>query len=64
MRRYCGICGREMWAGFYNEGLVIEYHIYYCSEECRRHDMTDEEYNKLYDDNLMFYTEWYDEEEE
>lgn len=44
--RICDECNYKMEDGFVIEGGTF----YYCTEECRRRNMTDEEYFELYDD--------------
>lgn len=54
--RICEKCGKAMEDGFvFGDGTA-----YYCSEECLHQDYTDEEYQKLYEEDEAFYTEWYD----
>lgn len=57
--RHCNECGKEMWEGFCIEGGLE----YYCSEECLHKNLTEEEYEELYDNGNgdSYYTEWYDE---
>lgn len=57
--RHCNECGKEMWEGFCIEGGLE----YYCSEECLHKNLTEEEYEDLYDNGNgdSYYTEWYDE---
>lgn len=55
--RICEKCGKAMDEGFvFNDGMA-----YYCSEKCLHQDYTEEEYQELYDEDVAFYTEWYDE---
>jgi hypothetical protein len=54
--RECTECGHLM-----NEGYVIENGIeYYCSDECLHKHITEEEYQRLYDngDGDSYWTEW------
>lgn len=57
--RHCNECGKEMWEGFCIEGGLK----YYCSEECLYKNLTEEEYEELYDNGNgdSYYTDWYDE---
>lgn len=55
--RVCSHCGQLM-----DEGYCIESGMaYYCSDECLRENMTDDEFLELYDDGNgdTCYTEWY-----
>tara|TARA_Y100001972_G_scaffold122415_1_gene168009 strand:+ start:178 stop:387 length:210 start_codon:yes stop_codon:yes gene_type:complete len=57
--RKCTECDKGM-----NEGYIINYE-YYCSDECRRKLMSDEEWDKHYDDDGDdYWTEWYHEPDE
>lgn len=56
--RVCSECGKPM-----TEGYCIENGAeYYCSEECLHKNMTDEEYENLYDEGRgdSYYTSWLD----
>lgn len=55
--RECSECGEIMQSGF----VIDNGDAYYCSEECLHKNMTDEEYNELYDNGNgdSYYTEWY-----
>ena len=53
--RICSVCGKKMREGYMVEGGGG----YYCSDECLHKEMTEEEYEKYYEDGVMFYTEWY-----
>ena len=52
--RRCTNCGKEMVAGYcLYDGLE-----YYCSNDCLYTNYSKEEYNKLYDNNDGYWTEW------
>jgi hypothetical protein len=56
--RVCSECGKPM-----TEGYCIENGAeYYCSEECLHKNLTDEEYENLYDEGRgdSYYTSWVD----
>ena len=54
--KFCEKCGKAMVDGFvFGDGTA-----YYCSEECLHQDYTDEEDQKMYEEDEAFYTEWYD----
>lgn len=56
--RVCCECGKPM-----TEGYCIENGAeYYCSEECLHKNLTDEEYENLYDEGRgdSYYTSWVD----
>lgn len=53
-KRQCSECKKEIKKGFcMNDGLE-----YYCSEKCLCKHYTKEEYNKMYENNEAYYTEW------
>lgn len=52
--RKCSHCGKEMSEGY----CIADGMEYYCSDRCRREHISDEEYDKLYIENLAYYTEW------
>lgn len=54
--RNCCICGKHMQAGY-----VINDEQYFCSDECLGKIYTKEEFNDLYDEDVAYWTEWYDE---
>ena len=53
--RICSHCGKVMIDGY----LIDEGAAYYCSDECLYSNMTEEEYQELYKEDIAFYTEWY-----
>ena len=56
--RVCSECGKPM-----NEGYCIEDGAeYYCSDECLHANMTDKQFEKLYDEGRgsSYYTSWLD----
>lgn len=53
--RRCSVCGGFMTEGYLCEGDGSTY----CSDECILKEVSEEEYEKLYDDGVMYYTEWY-----
>lgn len=52
--RRCSACGKLMRKGY----CISDGEYYYCSDECLHEDMPEEEYNKLYEDDLAYWTEW------
>ena len=60
--RHCDECGKEMWEGFCIDGGLE----YYCSEECLHKNISEEEFEELYDDGNgdSYWTEWFEEKEE
>ena len=56
--RCCSECGKPMYEGFCIENGVE----YYCSEECLHKHISEEEYDKLYDDGKgdSYWTSWLD----
>lgn len=54
--RICSECGNRMQSGFCIESGLE----YYCSEECLYKNISEEEYERLYDDGNgdTYYTEW------
>ena len=57
--RVCDACGEPMLDGF----LIGGGEAYFCSEECRRTQMSDEEYMRQYEDEYgydTFWTTWWD----
>lgn len=55
--RICEKCGQAMDEGFMFDGGWK----YYCSKECLHQDYTEEEYLKMYEEDIAFYTEWWSE---
>ena len=54
--RVCSVCGKEM-----TEGFCIENGLeYYCSDECLHKNISEEEYERLYDNGNgdSYWTEW------
>lgn len=46
-----------------DEGFLVEPGLmtyYFCSKECRRAEYTDKEYEEMYEENIAFWTTWYD----
>ena len=41
-------------------GYVINDEQYFCSDECLGKIYTKEEFNDLYDEDVAYWTEWYD----
>lgn len=58
MIRKCSECGKEMKEGY----CIANGEDYYCSEKCLLKNMTQEEFDKLYDDGDgdSYWTEWED----
>ena len=56
--RVCSECGKPMTEGF----CIEDGADYYCSEECLHKNLTEEEYNDLYDDGKgeSYWTSWLD----
>jgi len=56
--RCCSHCGNPMYEGF----CIEDGAEYYCSEECLHKNLTDEEYENLYDEGRgdSYYTSWVD----
>lgn len=56
--RCCSECGKPMYEGFCIENGAE----YYCSEECLHKNISEEEYEKLYDDGKgdSYWTSWLD----
>lgn len=54
--KVCDSCGK-----FMIEGYNIENDSeHYCCDECLHKAMSEEEYNRLYEDGDSFYTNWYE----
>lgn len=53
--RRCSVCGEFMTEGYLCEGDGSTY----CSDECLHKEVSEKEYEKLYDEGFMYYTEWY-----
>ena len=56
--RVCSECGKPMMEGF----CIEDGAEYYCSEECLHKNLTEEEYENLYDDGQgnSYWTSWLD----
>ena len=56
--RVCSECGKPMYEGYCIENGAE----YYCSDECLHKNMTEEEYERLYDDGRgdSYWTSWLD----
>ena len=56
--RCCSHCGNPMYEGY----CIEDGAEYYCSEECLHKNLTEEEYDNLYDDGRgnSYYTSWTD----
>ena len=52
--RQCDCCGNLMAEGHF----IDECYEYYCSDECLNKSITKEEQEELYENDLLFYTEW------
>lgn len=52
--RICTECGEMMIDGFAADGGGE----YYCSEECLYKNYTREEYQQMYEEDEMYYTDW------
>ena len=53
--RTCSVCGKEMTEGY----LAEDVGEYYCSDKCLHEVMTEDEYNRYYEEEYVFWTEWY-----
>ena len=52
--RVCDICGKKM-----TEGYVIDDGAeYFCSDVCMRKRYSDEEYMKMYEQDIAYWTTW------
>lgn len=57
--RHCLVCGKPMTQGYVvDDGLE-----YYCSDECLHKRYSDEEYQKMHENDVAYWTEWEDEED-
>lgn len=57
IHRQCKICGEVN----FEQGYVVEDgYYYYCSTECLHHDFTDEEWEKAYEEEWGYWTQWED----
>lgn len=56
--RCCSECGKPMYEGF----CIEDGAEYYCSEDCLHKNLSDEEYENLYDDGRgnSYWTSWLD----
>ena len=56
--RVCSECGKPMYEGY----CIEDGAEYYCSEECLHENLTDKEYENLYDEGRgdSYYTSWVD----
>ena len=56
--RVCSECGKPMYEGYCIENGAE----YYCSDECLHKNLTEEEYERLYDDGRgdSYWTSWLD----
>lgn len=52
--RTCKVCGKRMWAGYLIEGTCE----HYCSDSCLLQEMTQEEYDELFEADEAYWTEW------
>jgi hypothetical protein len=55
--RKCDKCNKGM-----NEGYVLLDCEYYCSDECLHKEVTEQEYEELYENDDAYYTEWSEED--
>ena len=51
--RTCKVCGKRMWAGYVIDGVCE----YYCSDACLLQEMTQEEYDELFEADEAGWTE-------
>lgn len=54
--RKCVVCDSDMHEGFLNESDGSTY----CSEDCLRTVMSEQEYQQAYEQDWMFWTSWED----
>lgn len=52
--RVCSECGKKIKEGYCIEGG----HDYYCSDECLYKNISNEEYEELFESGDSYYTEW------
>lgn len=52
--RVCDCCGKLMWEGHF----IDDCYGYYCSDDCLDKSLTKEEKEELYDQDLLWWTEW------
>lgn len=52
--RICSECGSVM-----EDGFFVEPSEYYCSDDCLNKHYTEEEYQKMHDDDNAYWTQWY-----
>lgn len=57
LKRICNVCKREMDYGY----VIDDGEEYYCSDECLWSMYSEEEYDELCQEDLAYWTEWYDE---
>lgn len=57
--RKCNHCGHSMNEGF----CIFDGEEYYCSESCLHSKYSESEYNRLYESDKAYWTEWDDEED-
>lgn len=58
-KRRCCICGKTM-----DEGYVIDNDEYFCSEECLHKRYSEAEYERIYNNDIGYWTQWEIQEEQ
>lgn len=59
MPRTCTVCGTEFTEGYYVDVGESEY---FCSDTCLHAVYSQEEYDKLFDADLAYWSEWKEDE--
>lgn len=52
--RVCKVCGKRMWQGY----CIDDGAKYFCSDDCLLQEMTQEEYDELFEEDAAYWTEW------
>ena len=58
--RKCNVCKKEILVGYRDEYKDVEY----CSDVCLYQVYTKEEHHDMYNNDLLYWTDWFYEEEE
>lgn len=58
--RKCNVCEKVISVGYADESKEVEY----CSDVCLYTVYTKQEHNDLYNNEVLYWTDWFDEEEE
>lgn len=59
MARTCSVCGTQFTEGYYVDVGAAEY---FCSDTCLHAVYSQEEYDKLFDADLAYWSEWKEDE--